>query len=110
MRWRRSVIAACALLVQSATASAQTAVLVVGLPSSRSEGTPPRWWRTSGREIEEAGYAEPASVRIEYRWADGRYDRLQGLACHAIGRSRSGRCRASRPTRPARPKVKKNQR
>ena len=37
MRWRAVGIAACALLVQSATVSAQTGVPVVGLLSSRSE-------------------------------------------------------------------------
>ena len=85
MTWRR-FIAACALLVQSATASAQTAVPVVGLLSSRSEGDSPTVVEDLRKGLQEAGYAEPASVRIEYRWADGRYDRLQGLAAELVGR------------------------
>lgn len=71
MRWRGSVIATCALLVvQSATASAQTAVPVVGLLSSRSEADSPTVVEDLRKGLEEAGYAEPGSVRIEYRWAD----------------------------------------
>jgi ABC-type uncharacterized transport system substrate-binding protein len=86
MRWRGSVIAACALLVQSATASAQTAVPVVGLLSSRSEADSPTVVEDLRKGLEEAGYAEPGSVLIEYRWADGGYDRLQGLAAELVGR------------------------
>src|SRR5918993_4495121 len=86
MRWRAVGIAGCALLVQSATASAQTAVPVVGLLSSRSEADSPTVMEDLRHGLQEAGYAEPGSVLIEYRWADGRYDRLQGLAAELVGR------------------------
>ena len=58
--------------VQSATASAQTAVPVGGLLSSRSEADSPTVAEDLRKGLEEAGYAEPGSVRIEFRWADGR--------------------------------------
>ena len=65
-------------------ARAQKAMPVVGFLSGRSRTDSAA--ETSGfhRGLAEAGFVEGKNVAIEFRWANGRYDRLPGLASELV--------------------------
>jgi putative ABC transport system substrate-binding protein len=68
-------------------ARAQQPTPIVGLLSARSaDAASPRDIAAFRKDLGESGYVEGQNVAIEYRWAEGRYDRLSELAADLVQR------------------------
>ena len=67
----------------------QPSVPVVGYLNARAsaDGAAKRYLAAFLRGLSEAGFIEGQSVKIEYRWAEGQYDRLPALAADLVSRS-----------------------
>src|SRR6266446_8415348 len=59
---------------------------VVGFISSRSPAEATSALEAFRQGLGEAGYFEGKNVKIEYRWAEGHYDRLPALAAEMVSR------------------------
>ena len=64
----------------------QQAPPVIGFLSSRSPGESASVVEAFRQGLKEAGYAEGQSVVIEFRWAEGQYDRLPAMASDLVRR------------------------
>jgi putative ABC transport system substrate-binding protein len=62
------------------------AVALIGFLSGRSPGEAASAVEAFRQGLGETGYVEGKNVSIEYRWAEGRYDRLPALAAELVGR------------------------
>ena len=64
----------------------QPAMPVIGLLSARSPGTDTPLITLIRQGLNETGFVEGKNVAIDYRWTEGRYDRLAGLAADLVRR------------------------
>jgi putative tryptophan/tyrosine transport system substrate-binding protein len=64
----------------------QRAVPVIGFLNARGPEESAHLVSAFRQSLKEAGFIDGQSVAIEYRWAEGHYDRLPALAAELVGR------------------------
>jgi putative tryptophan/tyrosine transport system substrate-binding protein len=64
----------------------QPAMPVIGFLGAPSPAPYARYVAALHRGLKEAGYVEGRNLTIEYRWAEGQYDRLPALAADLVSR------------------------
>jgi len=67
-------------------ARAQQQLPVIGILSSRSRATDALLLSVIRQGLNDTGFVEGRNVSIEYRWAEGKYERLAALAADLVGR------------------------
>jgi putative ABC transport system substrate-binding protein len=85
---RRTFIAglSAAAALPRALRAQQSAAPLIGFLSGRSAGESASVVAAFHRGLAETGFADGRNVSVEYRWADGRYDRLPVLARELVDR------------------------
>ena len=78
------VIAGSAVVWPLAVQAQQRAFPVVGLLSSRSPAVDTPLIAVIRQGLNETGFVEGQNVALDYRWADGQYDQLAGLAADLV--------------------------
>ena len=91
---RREVIAVLggAVVAWPLTARAQQAMPVVGFLHQAEAANNAPFVAVSEKVSESLGYVKGRNVMIEYRWAEGHYDRLPGLAADLVLRPVAAIC------------------
>jgi len=85
---RRELLLLLAGAMTSAPAprAQQKAMPVIGILGTASPGAFAPYVTAFRQGLSETGYVEGQNVAIEYRWAEGHYDRLPALAAELVGR------------------------
>jgi putative tryptophan/tyrosine transport system substrate-binding protein len=78
----------------------QPAMPVIGFLSSLSSGDQAPIMAAFRQGLNDAGYAEGRNIVIEYRWAEGQYDRLPALAADLVSRPAVQAAKAATTTIP----------
>src|SRR5438105_3254787 len=87
MKRRRLLVLLGAAMATARGLRAQLkAMPVVGLLSVRSPGEAAEVVAAFRQGLAETGWIEGQNVSIDYRWAEGRYDRLPALAADLVSR------------------------
>jgi putative tryptophan/tyrosine transport system substrate-binding protein len=66
------------------TSAQQASLPIIGYMSSRSPGDSVSLVAAFRKGLNEAGFVEGQNVTIEYRWAEGKYDRLPAMAAELV--------------------------
>src|SRR6516165_6823179 len=69
-----------------AAGAQQRAMPVIGYLTSRAADSDASILVSFRRGLADVGYAEGRNVAVEYRFADGRYDRIPAMAADLVGR------------------------
>ena len=84
---RRELLLLFGAMTAAHTLSAQQkAMPVIGYLNSASPGPAAPYMAAFRQGLGETGYVDGQNLAIEYRWAEGRYDRLPAFAADLVGR------------------------
>src|SRR3954453_3581420 len=85
MQRREFIIAVTAAAAWPLAADAQQSPMpVIGFLTTRSASDSARLVKAFGKGLDEAGFSEGKNISVDYRFADGRLDRLAEMAAELV--------------------------